>query len=74
MLQENLSPKTMTPPYSQSLLEIETSQHLANLSKLTHGTITSGQLATSLDDQPRYSYNKTYLFAKKIGFPTEFEL
>ncbi len=74
MLQENLSPKTVSPPYSESLLEIEPLQHLANLPKLAHGTITAGPLATSLDDQPRYSYNKIYLLAQKIGFPTEFEL
>lgn len=74
MLQENISPKTMSTPYSESLLEIEPLQHLANLPKLSHGTIASKSFAPSLDEQPKYSYNETYLFAKKIGFPTEFEL
>jgi len=27
-----------------------------------------------IDDQPNYSHNEVYLLAKKIGFPTEFEL
>lgn len=29
---------------------------------------------TDIIDQPKYSYNKTYLLAKSIGFPTKFEL
>jgi hypothetical protein len=29
---------------------------------------------TEIDDQPKFSFNKTYLLAKKIGFPVKFGL
>jgi len=29
---------------------------------------------TEIDDQPRHSYNRAYLLAKKIGFPVKFGL
>lgn len=30
--------------------------------------------STDITQQPKYSYNKIYRLAKRIGFPTEFEL
>jgi len=29
---------------------------------------------TEINDQPRFSFNRTYLLAKKIGFPVKFGL
>ncbi len=72
MLQENVYVESMSTSDSVPLLEIKPLRHLENLPK-PFGQSDLSQF-TEIDDQPRFSFNKTYLLAKKIGFPVKFGL
>ncbi len=72
MLQENVYAESKSTSDSVPQLKIKPLSRLENLPT----PFAQSELSqfSAINDQPRYSYNRTYLLAKKIGFPAEFAL